>query len=69
MATTSTTLRAGSGTKVSILDNRLTYYSDFMLVFQKQEIVFARTSPKHKLEIGESLSGHDYQSLMLMDVQ
>lgn len=23
------------------------------LVFTKQEIVFARTSPKHKLEIGE----------------
>jgi hypothetical protein len=28
------------------------YYSKLYLVFSKQEIVFARTTPKHKLEIG-----------------
>lgn len=29
--------------------------ADRFLVFSKQEIVFARTSPKHKLEIGENI--------------
>ena len=32
---------------------RSVYLSHSTTVFKKQEIVFARTSPKHKLEIGE----------------
>lgn len=34
--------------------------SDFLLVFAKDEIVFARTSPKHKLEIGQFSVFHSH---------
>jgi predicted RNA-binding protein len=36
--------------------------NDIFLVFSKEEIIFARTTPKHKLEIGGYIS---YFSLML----
>lgn len=54
--TISTTCRAGSGTKVRCASPRWKHRADRTLceVFSKEEIVFARTSPKHKLEIGAS---------------
>jgi magnesium-transporting ATPase (P-type) len=45
--------KAGSGTKVSKVQVRILSFSSQFAVFSKQEIVFARTSPQHKLEIGE----------------
>ena len=57
MVMISTIYTAGNGTKVSLYPlsglSCLVSHTLSSTVFNKQEIVFARTSPKHKLEIGE----------------
>ena len=40
--------------------------SPFFIVFNKKEIVFARTSPQHKLEIGLFKPSFVYQLIHLM---
>jgi len=48
--------KVGSGIKVSYGSGSWSWIvPQNPSVFSKQEIVFARTSPKHKLEIGEFL--------------
>jgi hypothetical protein len=54
MVMTLTDCKAGNGIKVRFIQFG---FSEPLraLVFAKEEIVFARTSPKHKLEIGSFL--------------
>lgn len=51
MATILTDYKAGNGIKVRLIEFSFSK-SLRVVVFSKEEIVFARTSPKHKLEIG-----------------
>jgi hypothetical protein len=37
-------------------------------VFSKQEIVFARTSPQHKLEIGESQNSLRFMHVLIVRI-
>lgn len=59
MGTTSMGFKDGNGTKVCIA-HLTSISSDRLPVFAKDEIVFARTSPKHKLEIGQFFLFHSY---------
>ena len=49
----STDCKDGNGIKVRGLLGICYILTENITVFGKEEIVFARTSPKHKLEIGE----------------
>jgi hypothetical protein len=63
MEIASTDCRLGNGTRVHEVHCCIASFLMAILVFSKQEIVFARTSPQHKLEIGESQN-----SLLIMHV-